>query len=77
MSVMDLDANELQGKRAEQAKLDKAVGTAKKLVWAKMSESGAPGLAIGVSVDGKTVFRHGERVFNLTFLWLFQFQIRF
>ena len=40
--------------------LQKAINAAKSLCWIKMSESAIPGLVIGVSVDGKTVFKHGK-----------------
>ena len=41
--------------------LQKAITSAKNLCWIKMSESAIPGLIIAVSVDGKTVFKHGTK----------------
>ena len=51
--------NELSKQQAQAEKLKSAITKARNLVWCKMYESGAPGLSIAVSVNGKTVWHHG------------------
>ena len=52
--------NEKSIKKLQDEALQKAITSSKNLVWTKMSISAIPGLVIGVSVDGKTVWRHGK-----------------
>ena len=52
--------NEKSIKKLQDEALQKAIASSKNLVWTKMSISAIPGLVIGVSVDGKTVWRHGK-----------------
>merc|ERR1719481_2474962 len=49
-----------QGRQAAQAeKLKAAIAKARDLVWCKMYESGAPGMTVAISVNGKQVWQHG------------------
>ena len=49
-----------QGRQAAQAeKLKAAIAKARDLVWCKMYESGAPGMVVAISVNGKQVWQHG------------------
>ena len=49
-------------RQLQNEELQKAITSAKNLCWIKMSESAIPGLVIGVSVDGKTAFKHGTKM---------------
>ena len=55
----DTQANDKSIKKMQTEHLQRAIASAKNQCWLKMSESGIPGLIIAVSVDGKTVFKHG------------------
>jgi len=49
-----------QGRQAAQAeKLKAAISKARDLIWCKMYESGAPGMVVAISVNGKQVWQHG------------------
>ena len=49
-----------QGKQQQATlKLKAAIERSKPMIWAKLYEAGIPGLVIAVSVDGKTVWKHG------------------
>ena len=54
-----LKPNEQSKQQQKAEKLKAAISKARNLVWCKMYESGAPGLSIAVSVNGKTVWHHG------------------
>ena len=54
-----LKPNEQSKQQQKAEKLKAAISKARNLVWCKMYESGAPGLTIAVSVNGKTVWHHG------------------
>ena len=51
--------NEMSKQQAQAEKLKAAITKARNLVWCKMYESGAPGMVVCVSVNGKTVWQHG------------------
>ena len=53
------NANDKSLKKMQTEQLQKAIASSKNLCWLKMSESATPGLIIAVSIDGKTVFKHG------------------
>ena len=48
-----------QGRQAQAEKLKAAINKARNLVWCKMYESGAPGMVVAISVNGKLVWQHG------------------
>ena len=52
--------NDKSVKKLQEEALQKAIASTKNLVWTKMNYSAVPGLVIGVSVDGKTVYRGGN-----------------
>ena len=52
-------ANDKSARKIQEEKLQKIIIESKNLCWLKITGSAIPGLAIAVSVDGKTVFRHG------------------
>ena len=52
-------ANDKSARKLQEEKLQKLIAETKNLCWLKMTGSAIPGLVIAVSVDGKTVFRHG------------------
>ena len=52
--------NDKSVKKLQDEALQKAIVSTKNLVWTKMNYSAVPGLVIGVSVDGKTVYRGGK-----------------
>ena len=52
-------ANDKSARKLQEEKLQKIITESKNLCWLKITNSAIPGLAIAVSVDGKTVFRHG------------------
>jgi len=51
--------NEQGRQQAQVEKLKAAVGKARDLCWVKMYESGAPGMTVAISVNGKQVWQHG------------------
>ena len=51
--------NDKSARKVQEEKLQKIITESKNLCWLKITGSAIPGLAIAVSVDGKTVFRHG------------------
>ena len=53
------NANDKSARKIQEEKLQKLITETKNLCWLKMTGSAIPGLVIAVSVDGKTVFRHG------------------
>ena len=53
------NANDKSARKIQEEKLQKIITDSKNLCWLKMTGSAIPGLVIAVSVDGKTVFRHG------------------
>ena len=53
--------NDKSVKKLQEEALQKAIASTKNLVWTKMNYSAVPGLVIGVSVDGKTVYRGGNK----------------
>ena len=57
---VDTSANEKSARKLQEEARHKVIQQAKNMVWIKMTESAVPGLVIAVSVDGKTVFRHGN-----------------
>ena len=57
--VKEINANDKSARKVQEEKLQKMVADSKNLCWLKMTGSAIPGLVIAVSVDGKTVFRHG------------------
>mgnify|MGYP001227948116 CR=1 FL=1 len=52
-------ANDKSARKVQEEKLQKIITESKNLCWLKITNSAIPGLAIAVSVDGKTLFRHG------------------
>jgi len=54
-----LKPNEQSRQQAQAEKLKAAITKARDLVWCKMYESGAPGMIVAVSVNGKQVWQHG------------------
>ena len=53
--------NDKSLRKQQNEELQKAIISAKNLCWIKMSEAAIPGLIIGVSIDGKTAFKHGTK----------------
>ena len=51
--------NDQGRQQAQVEKLKAAVGKARDLCWVKMYESGAPGMTVAISVNGKQVWQHG------------------
>ena len=51
--------NDKSARKIQEEKLQKIITESKNLCWLKITNSAIPGLAIAVSVDGKTLFRHG------------------
>ena len=68
--------NEKSVRKMQDEALQKAITTTKNLVWSKMCQSAVPGLIIGVSVDGKTVYRHGNFQFPKSF-FIYSFNKKF
>ena len=66
---LDSIINEKSAKKVQEEKLQKFINEAKNLCWLKMTESAIPGLVIAVSVDGKTVFKHGKVIFDYFVLY--------
>lgn len=59
LEVLMKKPNELGKQQQQSEKLQKAISRARDIAISKMYEAGAPGLVVGVSVDGKSVWKHG------------------
>jgi hypothetical protein len=61
------------GYEKQNLSLQNAIAKARDLAYRKKDEVGAPGLVIGVSINGKTVWVEGEYSFTAVYCVLFSF----